>query len=262
MDWNLGKNILLNLFTFERNTFRSISVKRVVLVLFLVPTFILLLIWNRFFMALDHIFFPSFKGQMVTDPVFIIAMPRSATTFLHHAMVNSGQFSYFKLWELLFAPSIIQKYFFLGINYLDKILGHPIRSLVLFVENVIAGDFKKIHLLGLDLPDEDELLLLWNISTAYLHFLVPCQEIFKPYFHFDELMSQQKQAEIIGFYEGCIKRHEYVFNRKGSRVFLAKNPFMIPKAKSIGKYFPTAKSSKSTPITKNSLTCICKCWKR
>ena len=193
MDWELSKNIATNLFTFEKNRYRSFSVKRVFLVLILVPIFIMLIVWNRLFMALDHLLFPKFKNQSISNAVFIIAMPRSATTFLYHSLVNSNQFSYFKLWEILFAPAICQKYFFIGMKTLDQRLGSPVRSFVLYLENLISGEFKKIHLLGLDLPEEDELLLLWNMSSAYLHFLVPLNSVFNHYFYFDEQMPVQKK---------------------------------------------------------------------
>ena len=41
--------------------------------------------------ALDHVFFPAFRRQEIRRPVFIIAPPRSGTTFLQKLLARNRE---------------------------------------------------------------------------------------------------------------------------------------------------------------------------
>ena len=113
MDYSLTIKLAFSLFSFDSGNMRYFNVRRILISLLLVPVFILCFFINRFFLLLDHVFFPSFKRQIIRNPVFIVAAPRSGTTYLFHTLAkDQTTFTAFKLWEIILAPSIIQKYFF------------------------------------------------------------------------------------------------------------------------------------------------------
>ena len=139
--------MVFGVFSFNPKNMRWFNLRRILMVLFLVPFFITILIINRIFLLLDFVFFPHFLWQKTKNPVFIISAPRSATTYMFHTLAKSDRFTCFKLWEIIFAPAITQKYIILGFLKLDGLLGNPVKKLVLFMENVFIGKLKKIHLL-------------------------------------------------------------------------------------------------------------------
>ncbi|MGL6267951.1 MAG: sulfotransferase [Chitinophagaceae bacterium] len=233
--------LAFSLFSLDPQNMRWFSLKRLLVVLIIVPLFILFLLINRFCLFWDIILFPQFKNQKIISPVFIIAAPRTATTYLYHLLAaDDKNFTTFSLWEIIFAPSIIQKYFILGYFKMDKWMGSPIKKIILFLEKKIFGDFTRIHKIGLGLPEEDEAILLWNMSTIYLNFFFPDTNHFADYFAFDKSMAAEKKIKIMRFYASCVLRHNYVFNRNHSKRFLSKNPAMMAKVESLYSIYPDA----------------------
>jgi hypothetical protein len=145
-----------------------------------------------------------------------------------------------KLWEIIFAPSILQKYCSIGIFKMDAYLGSPLKKSVCFFENLLIGKFKKIHVIGLELPEEDEGFLIWNLSSLYLSFFYCDSDFFKSFYQFDRSMDATSKKRIMKTYSNYIKRHNFVFNRHGERQFLSKNPLMMNKIASLHGIFPDA----------------------
>jgi hypothetical protein len=214
--------------------------KRIVVVFVLVPIFTMLIIFNRIFLWLDYLIFPKFLKQRIQNPVFIVAAPRSATTFVYQGLANTGDFTCFKLWEIIFAPSICQKYFFLNLFKLDRKLNNRLKKSILWLEEVFFGKFKRIHLIGLNLPEEDEAIMLWSLKTFYFSFFYSDAGIFDDYALFDQAIAEEKRIKIMNSYKKYIQRHMYVFNRGESLRFLSKNPMLMPKFNSLSKLFPDA----------------------
>ena len=98
------------------------TVKRVCFIIFFPIWFFFqeIITWTCLF--LDEIFFPGYRNIIVDKPLFVLGYPRGGTTFLHR-LINSDdeRFTSFKLWEILLAPSIIQKKFFLLLGKIDQI---------------------------------------------------------------------------------------------------------------------------------------------
>ena len=221
---------------------RWFNLKRMAFCLFVLPIFIFILINNRIFLLLDYIFFPQFIRQKIKDPVYIIAAPRSATTFLLHSLAqNRDKYTCVKLWEIIFAPSILQKYCWISVFKIDSYLLSPLKKSVRVFENLIIGKFSKIHVIGLELPEEDEGFLLWNFSTLYMTFFYSDSDFFENFYQFDRSMKPKAKIRIMNTYSNYIKRHNFVFNRKGDRQFLSKNPLMMNKINSLHGIFPEAR---------------------
>ena len=61
-------------------------------------------------LLLDALFFRGYRRVEVSDLVFIAGNFRSGTTFLHRLMARDrDRFCTMQMWEVLFAPSILQR---------------------------------------------------------------------------------------------------------------------------------------------------------
>ena len=233
-------HMIFGVFSLNPKNMRWFNLRRLMLCLFLMPFFFSLLIINNAFLLLDYIIFPLFLSQETKKPVFIIAAPRSATTYLFHRLAEDTNFTYFKLWEIIFAPSICQKYMAVFTLRLDRLFHNPIKKTTLFIENVLIGKLKKIHLVGLNFPEEDEAVLLWSLSSFYLNFFYPDSSFFDDLVLFDDKLSSKRKARIMHSYSNYVKRHNFVFNRKGKKQYLSKNPLMMCKVASLATIYPDA----------------------
>lgn len=240
MTLRLVFQMLFGVFSFRRNNMRWFNLRRIAVVFLGLPFFLLVFVINQCFLLLDYVLFPFFLWQQLRSPVFIISAPRSATTFLYHSLATTDHFTCFKLWEIVFAPSICQKYLVIGLRKVDRLFYSPMKNTVLLIEHLLIGKLKKIHLIGLDLPEEDEAVLLWSLSTFYLHFFYPDSNYFDAFVLFDQDMPERRKVRIMRQYKRYIQRHHLVFNRKGTKRFLSKNPLLMPKVAALSKVFPDA----------------------
>jgi omega-hydroxy-beta-dihydromenaquinone-9 sulfotransferase len=232
--------LIFGVFSFKRKNMRGFNPRRILMSFILLPVFTIQLLLNNLFLLLDYVFFPAFLNQKIKSPVFIIAAPRSATTYLFHTLAASDHYTYFKLWEIVFAPSICQKYIALIVLKLDRFIGSPLKKIILFTENQLIGKLKKIHLIGLNLPEEDEAVLLWSLSSFYLNFFYPDSSFFDDLVLFDQRISETRKTRIMKSYERYVKRHNFVFNKKNEKHYLSKNPLMMAKVKSLAFIYPDA----------------------
>ena len=234
-------HLITKSFSLRRNSMRSFHWRRILVLSILFPLFTFLLVTNHFFLLLDHLLFPNFKKRVIKDPVFIVSMPRSGTTFLFHALAElKDQFTCVKLWEIIFAPSICQKYLFLFLNRMDRMLAGPIRNGIIKLEKRYLGRLNRIHLISLFMPEEDEAFLIWNLQSGYFNYCYPEARFLDDILLFDEQLPLAKQDRIMRYYRRYIQRHDYVFNSSGKRRFLSKNPLMMNKVKALSRFFPDA----------------------
>ena len=241
MTLKLALQFVFGIFSFDKENMRFFNIKRLVVCIIICPLFLSLLIINNLFLAIDFIFFPRFLWQKISNPVFIIAAPRSGTTFLFHSLANNRDyFTAVKLWEIIFAPSILQKYIISGIFKIDKFVGAPLKRSILGIEHLLIGKLKTIHLIGLNMPEEDEGLLVWNLTTLYFNFFYADSNFFEEFLHFDSSMPEKRKQRIMNKYLRLVQRHNFVFNRNNKRRLVSKNPLMMNKIGALSRIFPDA----------------------
>ena len=210
------------------------------MVFFSLYTFLFFYQWS--FLILDEIFFPFYRKTKVEKAAFIVGVPRSATTFLLELLAQDRkQFTCFKFWELLLAPSIIQKYFWWKIITIDYKIGRPIYRFSLWLDKILFKQAASFHPLSFAKPEEDATLLLCCFSSIYLNFFFPDNQWIDQHLLFDKELPERKKKRIMRFYHRCIQRHNFVFNRNGEKTFLAKNPGFVPALSSLGQAFPEGK---------------------
>ncbi len=209
-------------------------------VAWLIPLFMALLILNNLALALDWLLFPGFRNQAVKRPVFVVSLPRTGTTNVLHALNSPGMsFSSMALWECLIAPSVIQRKV---LRWIWKRLPNAARELVFQLDKKMFGKLNAVHNASLFLHEEDELVLMWSLSTIYVGLFYPESDVLRDLYHFDERISEKKKARITRRYRRLVQRHLYAIGASEEVRFLSKNPAMAGKVKSVAQHFPDAQA--------------------
>ncbi|MFN2220884.1 MAG: sulfotransferase family protein [Anaerolineae bacterium] len=191
-------------------------------------------------LALDNLLFPGYRRVEVAAPVFITGNFRSGTTFLHRLLARDYErFCTMQMWEILFAPSILQRRLVQALGALDRWLGAPFGRRLAGIEDQWQEE-NPMHRVSLRAPEEDDYLLLhiWSALTVGLSSGV--LEEARPYAYFDTALSERTQDRILGFYRHCLQRHLHAHGARG-RNYLAKNPALTPKIDAVYRWFPDAR---------------------
>jgi len=193
-----------------------------------------LLIINRIFLFLDYILVPEFEKAKVKNPIFIMGVNRSGTTFFHKLISKSNQFSTSKTWDLIIPSLSLRKFLTIlssGLRYfkIDQI------------EKKNKG-----HQVKLDNVEEDEMLLfihkldsLWvsNHLIPWLKFDLKTKEFIKHVYR-DNSKNENRNIRSMLFCKDFFQRQAYL---NKNRPHLSKsNPFIF-KVDSILRVFPDAK---------------------
>jgi len=228
------------LFT-TRGTNARLTPKRIFILLLLAVLYGAVEITNWLGFLLDSILFRGSREQAIREPVFVVGVPRSGTTFLHRLLArDEEQFTSMKFWEILFAPSIIQKKFYNTIGALDALCGSPFYRLIRALEKRSLRNLAKIHPISLFDAEEDGIILLHIFSSAFLGFVLPFLDDLWPYILLDpEMKDAAQRGKIMAFYRRCVQNHLYVFGRE--KRFLSKNPLFSAMVGSLNETFPDAK---------------------
>jgi len=222
-----------------RGTNARLTPKRLTVMLFLYPAYVLLETVHWLCFLLDDIFFSEYRSVDVKAPVFIVGAPRSGTTLLHRLLAgDEDTFTSMKMWEIFFAPSIVQKKVCIALGSLDNKLGNPVKNRIKSLEKRCFDHLAHMHHTSLFQPEEDELLLFHIFSTSLLFVVFPFADELGHFTRFDESLPAACRKRIMAFYKQCVQRHLFVFGRH--KRFLSKNPSFTPKLQSLAETFPDA----------------------
>lgn len=198
-------------------------------------------VWSG--LLLDRIFFKGYRREVVSSPLFIIGNPRSGTTFLHRLIARDVErFTTMRMWEILFAPSVVQRKVLHAVAAVLRRRERSSGKLARLEENWYNR--YGMHPISFTKPEEDEYLLLHIWSSLAVGLSAGLLEQALPYTFFDAAVPAVERKHILIFYKACIQRHLHArrLRTKGEPGFyLAKNPALCPKVKSIKEVFPDAK---------------------
>jgi hypothetical protein len=192
-----------------------------------------------FYFLLDELFFPSYRKVTLNQPVFIVGIPRSATTLMLQTLsADTERFSSMKLWEIVLAPTICQKKIFLLIYQIDKFLNSPIRRIAGRLDKLLFRKFEHFHPLSLFTLEEDEYLFYHIFSSPMLILMFPGVRWFNALLDFDCNIGRTRKNRIIAYYKNCIRKHLFVHGEH--KQYLAKNPAHLLKINTLRLAFPDA----------------------
>src|SRR6187455_2207154 len=122
---------------------------------------------------LDRFLYPAFELTPVTPPVFVIATPRSGTTFLHHLLaLDDERFVSFKLYQTL-APSVLLDRALSALRDLDAQAGLGLGRVLDAIDRRLFTAWNGIHRVGLRADEEDENLFVYSLVSPALYMLFP-----------------------------------------------------------------------------------------
>lgn len=217
-----------------------LTLRRVTFLAWFVPFVSLgqLLHWAGF--LLDYVFFPGFRKVEVKEPLFVVGIPRSGTTFLQRLLTeDTDRFTTMTLGEIAVAPSITERVVWRALGRVDAALGGFGRRIAERLDKRLFREVSKIHPLSLFEPDEDELVMLPTFTSPNLAWVFPVESELWKYTNFDKDTPLEEQNQLIEFYKRCVQRHLY-FHGPEKR-YVAKNPTFSVKLNALRAVFPDMK---------------------
>ena len=192
----------------------------------------------RVLQALDYVFFPGLRKAKVEAPVFVLANPRSGTTFLHRMMaLDEEQFTYMRLWQTIF-PSVIAYRTIWFFGRVDRLVGRPVGRIIGLLERLLFKGWDGVHHVGFNQAEEEEMIFLTSLVDPPVHFVVPHPREYKHHMVLDNL-PQERRTPIVRKYERALRAHVYATGN--NRVLLSKNVFNGSRIESILEVFPDAR---------------------
>jgi omega-hydroxy-beta-dihydromenaquinone-9 sulfotransferase len=227
----LGKIIL--------ETYRQFNIRVWLLSVMFIFLYSLHQLFSLIFRLMDEIFHRGHKKVKIKQPVFIIANPRSGTTFLHRLMaLDSERFVYTKYAHTFFMTSSFVQFYYI-FRWVDrKILRGGISKSLDTLDKTFWGGWDDIHAMGFNKAEEDELPFAQMMMSAGV--FIPF-----PYFHqihdnkFLDNEPEEVRQNVMDFYESCVKR--FVFRAGQHKTYLSKNVMSTGRFKSLMQRFPDAK---------------------
>ena len=211
--------------------------KRVLFLLLFYTVWPLVTLFNWICFGLDDIFFPAYKKHPIEKPLFIISNYRSGSTFLHRMLSQDKNMTSMRTWDMYITPSITQRKLVQGIDVIDKLIGSPLRRLILAIDK--AGLQKvDIHPISFLEPEEDENILMHNWTSMMVLYLFPFLDELPPYPYFDRDLPPREKQKVMAFYKSMLQRHLYA---TGVSHFVSKNPSFSAKIATLKEYFPDAR---------------------
>lgn len=217
---------------------RPTSLRGSVVLLLALPVFALLQLINWCGLLLDELCFPRWRNTPICKPLFVLGVPRSGTTFLHRVLADSDDFTTFRLWECLFAPSISQRVFWSALARLDRRIGAPGARALDLLQSRVLGRLDDIHSTRLTDAEEDYLALLPYLGAFILILPFPQAKLTWQLATADRDMPAHEREYLMAFYEALIRKHLYFHG--DTRRYLSKNAAFAGLAGSLAARFPDA----------------------
>ena len=202
-----------------------------------VPLYSLHQLLHLCFRLLDELFFSGYKKVKIKQPVFIIANPRSGTTYLHRLISMDGErFTYTKLAHTFFMTSSFTMLANL-VKWLDRHTGNWIRKSINLFDDWIWGGWDDIHDMGFNKAEEDELPFAQTMMSNGVFIPFPFFHLIKDTKFLDK-EPQGVRNSVMDFYESCVKRFVYIAGRE--KTYLSKNVMSTGRFQTLLERFPDA----------------------
>lgn len=162
---------------------------------------------NKVVERIDETLYPAQREQPLGKPIFIVAAPRSGTTFLHRLMSRDEQFTTFKLVQTFF-PTISGYRAIDAVKRLNDAVGGVFSRVRKAFDQEYFGAWEGLHDTGLNQDEEDEALWALAFATPAIWLVLPFPERFA-HLRFVDRLPPDKRAKLVAHYRGCVQRHLY-----------------------------------------------------
>ncbi|MCW3125902.1 MAG: hypothetical protein JWO03_1560 [Bacteroidetes bacterium] len=219
-------------------TYKKFSLKVWLLSIFFIFMFFLNQLIHLFFRLIDEVFFFKFKQVKIKQPVFIIANPRSGTTYLHRLIsMDDSRFAYTKFAHTFFMTSSFTKFANL-VKWVNRHTGRWISKSLDKADEVFWGGWDDIHAMGFNKAEEDELVFAQMMMSIGVFIPFPYYDVI----HSNKFLDKEPphvRKNTMDFYESCVKRFMHAAGK--DRTYLSKNVMSTGRFKSLLERFPDAK---------------------
>lgn len=204
------------------------------------PLVLLMTLWNWMCLALDECFFPAYRRQSVEAPVFVLGPPRSGTTHLHRTLaLDTERFVVSAAWEVMLAPSIVQKKLLRGLIRLDRKTGRLLARLVDWVERRGLQAFDQTHPGSIRDAEEDYFYLGSMLACTGWMLAFPNWPGFDRALPGLSGMQDAYRRRALAFYRCCLQKQLFVDG--GERTLLSKNASFSSWLDLLPEFFPDAR---------------------
>jgi hypothetical protein len=162
---------------------------------------------NRAAARVDDVLYPEYRDVPTGKPIYIVAAPRSGTTFLHRLMSLDPQFSALKLYQSFF-PTVSGGKVARRVAGVNGKVGAFLRGLTAKLDDNYFGAWEGIHDTGLNQDEEDEAWWALAFATPAIWLVLPFPDEFD-HLRFIDHLPEQKRARLVQYYRECVQRHLY-----------------------------------------------------
>ncbi|MGI9451576.1 MAG: sulfotransferase [Geminicoccaceae bacterium] len=203
-------------------------------------TILFLFFWGLLALGrvLDNLLYRGWQHQSVTAPVFIVATPRSGTTFLQRLLsLDEARFKSLCLYEMVFSAVIWQRAI-QGVSALDRVFGGGGKHLVEWLGRLFFGGWDDRHLMRLDLPEEDEGIYIYTLATEAVYLLFPYFDEL-PAIGFADKLPSSEADRIVDFFDQSVRR--LLFASGQGRTVLTKSTCSLGRIQTLRRAYPDAR---------------------
>ena len=217
---------------------RPFQLRRWVIVTFFLSILICFWVVVAIGRALDHILYPEFRRQKIRQPVFIIAPPRSGTTFLQKLLAkNRGTFAPVLMYQTIFPSITIQK-IIQSVALASRQKGGLLFDISSWIERHCFGGWDGMHKMRFAEPEEDDGYFVYTFVTEAIYLLFPFVRALWGAGFADDLPPRQRRR-LMRYYRSCLQRHLYLNGPE--KILLSKATQLSGSIDSLKLEFPDAR---------------------
>jgi hypothetical protein len=223
-------------FSAEGRRLAPLTLRRILVLVLLFPAFAGLQLLHWLGLLLDDLLIPAYRRQRVERPVFILGVPRSGTTYLHRELARDQHFCTAQTWELLLAPSLVERYLVRAMVGADRLLGAPLARLLAHLSADASAAMEDVHPVGLTAAEEDYLALLPVAGCFFAHLALPQAKALSALSDPGELTAGRRRR-LLQHYHRNLQRQLYA---SGGGQLLSKNAAFAAWSPYLRRQYPDA----------------------
>jgi hypothetical protein len=191
---------------------------------------------NRVAEQVDDLLYADYRNEPLGKPIYIVAAPRSGTTFLHRMMSLDPQFTTLKLYETFF-PTVTGHKVAHRVATVNGRLGGLIGRVRARLDDNYFGAWEGLHDTGLNQDEEDEGLWALAYATPAIWLVLPFPDQFE-HLRFIDRLPDEKREKLVAYYRACLQRHLYTSRGK---TLLGKNVLLPGRFEIVTSAVPEAR---------------------